>query len=117
MADRARISCKIHTTPKPKIREEPNVTERYLLEGTWSGFRPTQRHVVHREVVRSPQRIARLRGLQSIVYDDGTTLTLTLRPMLYRESVHEISSYASLIRDAETRGVAVVHVLDLCRRA
>lgn len=76
------------------------MTDRFVIEGTWTGYRPEQRRVVHREVI--PRfRATKLHGLSSIQYTDGTALLLRLRPAEKGERVPEIHSYSELIRDAE----------------
>lgn len=85
---------------------------RYVLEGTWTGYVERQRRVVHREIV-DEKRAARLRKLYAIVYTDGTSLLLDLRPALPRERVETVNSYGSLIRSAEAHGGSRVLVADL----
>lgn len=82
---------------------------RYVLEGEWTGYTSSQQRVVHREVVTG-KRVDRLRNLRTIVYTDGTSLLLHLRPARFREQVHEMDSYGSLIRDAEKIGKSRVLV-------
>ena len=68
--------------------------KRYILEGTWSGYRASQRRVCHRVVVTKPERY---KNLTWIGYSDGTSLNLTLRPALPRERIKEIHGYDDLI--------------------
>lgn len=82
---------------------------RFVLEGEWSGYTSSQRQIVHREVV-TKRRAERLKSLRTIVYTDGTTLNLSLRPAEHREKVKEIKSYSSLIYDAENSGQGVYRV-------
>ena len=87
------------------------MSDRYVLEGEWSGYRAKQRHIVHREVVTGP-RVERLRNLHTIVYTDGTTLDLRLRKAEPREKVVEKHGYTTLIRDAEKVGKSRVLVTE-----
>ncbi len=82
-------------------REETRM--RYILEGEWSGYVASQRHIVHREIVSS-KRAMRLREMRGIRYTDGTMLILSLREAKTREQVKEIHGYDSLIREAEKAG-------------
>lgn len=88
---------------------------RFVLEGEWSGYRPSQCRVVHREVVTG-KRAERLKNLSAIQYTDGTTLILRLRPAEFREQIKEIRGYTSLIREAEATGQSFVRVADLADR-
>ena len=84
--------------------------KRFVLEGVWSGYRSSQRKVVHREVTRRPDNYEHLK---TILYTDGTTLDLTLRQAEPRERVKEITGYTSLIREAAALGKSYVCVADL----
>ena len=84
----------------------------YVLEGEWTGYTSAQRRIVHREIVEG-KRAERLKGLHVIVYTDGTSLILRMRPKRFREKVHIINGYNSLIRDAEKTGKSRVLVADL----
>jgi len=85
---------------------------RYVLEGEWSGYRSSQRRIVHREVI-TKQRADRLRNLSSIQYTDGTRLDIYVREAEPRERVSQINGYNSLIRQAERTGESYVRVEEL----
>lgn len=70
---------------------------RYVIEGTWSGYRPGQQRVVHREAITDRDRFC---SLSSIIFSDGTTLNITIRECKHRERVKPILAYSTLIRDA-----------------
>lgn len=76
---------------------------RYVLEGEWTGYRSSQRKVVHRVVIGNRQRAEKHAGTY-IVFDDGTGLELSVRPAWAWERVQEIHGYTSLIHDAERAG-------------
>lgn len=86
------------------------MTQRYVLEGEWSGYRSSQQRVVHRAVTKHPKRYEHLR---EIVYTDGTKLWVSMRPCLPREKVQEIKGYTSLIDQAARKGVRSVSVREL----
>lgn len=86
---------------------------RYVLEGTWSGYRPDQRRVVHREVVTDPDRVERLLRLQTVMFTDNTLLELSLRPARSRERVDVRITYDRLIRSAEVLGQPSTSVREL----
>jgi hypothetical protein len=88
------------------------VSDRWVLEGEWSGYVARQRRIVHREVVRG-RRVDRLRNLHAIQYTDGTLLTLSLRPARHREKVETINAYGSLIHEAEMLNKNFVLVSEL----
>lgn len=91
--------------------EDFNMT-RYVLEGEWSGYRSSQRRIVHREVV-SAKRAERLKNLHSIQYTDGTCLYIEVREAKYREKITPIRGYSSLISQAEHTGKSYVTVKEL----
>lgn len=84
--------------------------KRYILEGTWSGYRSSQRRVVHRQVIR------KLVSLSCICYTDGTKLDISVRPAKKGERVKEIHGYTSLIRDALALNKDYVTVDELVKR-
>ena len=84
--------------------------KRYVLEGEWSGYKASQRRVVHREVTTTPKQFEHL---SSIEYTDGTLLILSLRPCEPRERVDEYHGYTRLIRDAALLGKSHVQVREL----
>lgn len=84
--------------------------KRYVIEGEWSGYRSSQRRVVHRAVTTRPQRY---QGLKAIQFTDNTLLSITLRECEPRERVQEIKGYVNLIEDAADTGLAFVAVESL----
>lgn len=87
------------------------MSKRFVLEGEWSGYRSSQQRIVHREVITEAR--ANKFNLDCIRYTDGTTLSLHVRPALYREKIEQINGYGSLIRKAERTGRSYVSVEDL----
>lgn len=86
---------------------------RYVLEGTWSGYRSSQSRVCHREVIpaRLVERYSRVKTIQ---FDDLTTLELTIRPAAPRERVEVNKQYSDLIYKAaysEYEGCVSVEML------
>lgn len=73
---------------------------RFVLEGEWTGYTASQRHVVHREVI-SEKRAAALRNRGAIRFRDNTWLILHIRPCKPREKVEAIHSYNALISEFE----------------
>ena len=82
--------------------------KRYVLEGTWRGYRSSQDRVVHREVVTSKSFLEWLHKTFCIRYGDGTTLELRTREAKPRERVQAINGYGSLIRDCFYHKVTAV---------
>lgn len=83
----------------------------FVLEGEWTGYKSSQRRIVHREkIAHTSWRVPNLRKLHAIVYTDGTSLILHLRDKKHREKVEEIHGYTKLIREAEMVGAARVRV-------
>lgn len=63
---------------------------RFIYEGTWSGYRSGQERVCYRRVVRSKKVADAWAKITGILFTDGTTLDLTLRPAKPREKVKEV---------------------------
>lgn len=84
--------------------------KRYVLEGEWTGYKASQRRVVHREVTTTPKQFEHLRTIE---YTDGTSLILSLRPCEPRERVKENHGYTTLIRRAALLGKSHVTVREL----
>jgi len=82
---------------------------RYEITGTWSGYTPSQKHVVHREYTINRRFADAVKALGTIAFTDGTQLMLRTRLMEYREKRgKEVNGYRSLIRDCIHYGVASV---------
>lgn len=81
--------------------------KRYVLEGEWSGYRSSQRRVVHREVISEEIPLSCIR------YSDGTTLDITVRPAKPRERVQKIGGYTKLVREAMALNKSYVTVDEL----
>ena len=85
---------------------------RFVLEGEWTGYSSSQQSVKHREVI-DQKRADRLKNLHAIVYTDGTSLLISLRPALRNEKIRELNQYGALIRQAEATGKSRVLVAEL----
>ena len=89
--------------------------KRYVIEGVWSGYRSSQERAVHRAVTTRRALVEWCAKTFGIVFTDGTTLYLTVRPALPREKVHPIHGYDSLISDCAHHGVSSVAKLHSIR--
>lgn len=87
-------------------------SERFIVEGEWSGYTSAQRHVVHRTVHYGNDR-ARYEALTAIRYTDGTSLLLTVRLAKRGEQVVQVHGYDKLIADCLKHNVTSVHDLGL----
>jgi hypothetical protein len=84
---------------------------RYIIEGTWAGYRSGQDHVAHRSVHESSERRLRAWAEQafSVTFTDGTRLILSVRDCKRYERVKEKhAGYMSLIRDCAHYNVCCV---------
>ena len=90
---------------------DERMSKRFVLEGTWRGYRSSQDHVCHREVCNE-KKADWANKTFSILYTDGTTLELHARECKPRERVQEKRSYSSLIDDCYRKGVRTV--AELC---
>lgn len=85
---------------------------RWVLECTWSGYRASQSHPCHREVITRRELAKRFEALHCVEFTDGTSMSVRIRPAMFRENVTPINGYYSLLRDALDRG-SYVRVADL----
>lgn len=73
--------------------------QRYVIEGTWSGYVARQSRIVHREITDDAKLVA-WAGNTAIRYTDGTFLMLSVRKALPRERIEKrVGGYTSLIRE------------------
>lgn len=75
---------------------------RYVITGTWSGYVPRQRKVVHRSILAP--RLAKACTLQTIIFTDNTTLDINVAPVPTYQRVKPLPAYSSLIYDALKTG-------------
>ena len=92
---------------------------RFIIEGTWSGYRSSQQRVCHRTVHKGNRKLLRAwaEKTHGIQYTDGTMLYLTVRDCKPREKVKEIKGYVELINDCFHYGVTSVSDLSDERKA
>jgi len=79
--------------------------QRYVIEGTWSGYTSRQQRTVHCEVTTDEKLVRKIEKIHGIRYTDGTMLYLSVRPCVYMERVTERKSYTGLIRDCARHNV------------
>ncbi len=80
------------------------MAKRFVLEAEWSGYRSSQRKVVHREVLS--HRRDKFEAIKSLRFTDGTLLEVFVRDAKPRERVTPILGYRSLLHDAATKGAS-----------
>lgn len=93
---------------------------RFIIEGTWSGYRSSQQRVCHRTVHKGSEKNFRAwaEKTYSISYTDGTCLILSVRDCLPRERVKPINGYTQLIKDCYYSNVdSVSQLMDKRKRA
>lgn len=85
--------------------------KRYVIEGTWSGYRTYQSRICHRTVTKYPddyQKISQIR------FTDGTYMTIQVRPCLKRERIDIMDGYGDLLKKIKAKGLTgCVSVLDV----
>ena len=86
-----------------QISRNKQKSARFVIEGVWSGYRSSQRRVVHRTVHKGNRKSLRawVEKTHGIRYTDGTMLYLTVRDCKPRERVQQIRGYDSLINDCQ----------------
>ena len=91
---------------------------RFVIEGEWTGYRSSQRRIVHRTVHKGSFKNLRAWAEKTygISYTDGTMLLLTVRDCKPRERVQQIHGYDSLIRDCAMYDVNSVNALEAERK-
>jgi hypothetical protein len=90
---------------------------RFVIEGTWNGYRSSQRRIVHRTVHKGSEKKLRawVAANRFINYTDGTSLVLDVRDCKPREKVQVLNGYGKLIRDCcfyNVSSVAALNVAD-----
>ena len=89
------------------------MSKRFVIEGTWSGYRSGQDCLAHRQVY--PASYKKLRAwadkTYSIRFTDGTFLYLSVRDCKPREHVKERKGYTGLINDCYYHNVISVEAL------
>jgi len=78
--------------------------QRYILEGTWG----SHHGAYHRTVIYNPDKY---KDIKSIMFDDGTSLKLSIRQAKPYEKVEIIHGYDSLIDKCLRHGVNSVNEL------
>lgn len=78
---------------------------RWILEGTWSGYRSGQERVCHRRILKSKQSVEFWESIHAVVFTDGTTMTMQIRECKPREKVTEIHGYDSLLWEFKSKGM------------
>ena len=85
--------------------------KRYVIEGEWSGYTSNQRRICHRTITTRPNRYRQIRSFR---FTDGTSMTITIRPCLYRERVQLLNGYTELIeKAANTKLSGAVDIRDV----
>lgn len=82
--------------------------KRHVVEGTWTGYTSGQRQVCHVHVEQNEKTAEAIRDLGRILYTDGTSLILRVRPADRGERIKENRQYDELIRDCLRHGVRAV---------
>jgi hypothetical protein len=87
---------------------------RFVIEGEWTGYRPSQQKIVHRKVYPASHKKLRAwaEKTHAIRYTDGTSLLISVRDCKPRERVTEINGYTDLIDGCARYDVRTVD--DLC---
>ncbi len=92
------------------MSEPTRKATRFVIEGTWSGYRSGQERVAHVSVHKVSEKRLRAwaESTHAITYTDGTSLWISVRDAKPREVVKECRGYMSLIRDCAYFGVTSV---------
>lgn len=88
-----------------------NSRSRYVVECVWGG--PSRSWTCHRRV-HPKARALRYAQITSVQFDDGTSMSVSVRPAKPREKVREINGYTTLLnRFIDAGKVGFVRVADL----
>lgn len=95
---------------EPEAVKSQRRPRRFVIEGTWLGYRSSQDRVVYRKAY--PASFKKLRAWAektfAITYTDGTRLQLSVRDCEPRERVVEIPGYTRLVEDCARYDVSSV---------
>lgn len=86
--------------------------KQWILNGTWSGYSSSQTKIVHTAII-SAEQYEKAKHLHTIMYADGTSLSLEFSEYNPNYPVHEKLSYKSLIDEAIKLGKSTVSVTEL----
>ena len=75
--------------------------QRFVVEAEWSGYHSNQRRVCHR-TVETLFRVG-YESIGTLMFSDGTYLTVTVRDAKPREKVQQIHSYDELLHAAAVK--------------
>lgn len=75
---------------------------RFVLEGTWGGYRSSQSRVCHLTFIK-PYQAKQFEKITGIRFSDGTSMGITVRPAKPREKLREIHGYDSILERAYYR--------------
>ena len=78
---------------------------RWIVEGIWSGYRASQSRPCHRVIVRNRKTAEAFAKIDTVVFTDGTTMSVPVREAKPREKIQEIHGYTSLLNDFRYRGM------------
>lgn len=78
--------------------------KRFVVECVWSGYVSSQARPCHR-TVETGRRVAALQKIDGVIFTDGTTMSVSVRPAAPREKVQEIHGYDQLLSDFARRGM------------
>lgn len=90
------------------------IARRFVIEGTWTGYRSSQERVVYRSVHTRTERklLEWARKTYGIRYTDGTMLLIRVRNAEHLERVKELKGgYGKLIQECVHYGVSSVQEL------
>lgn len=90
---------------------------RYVIEGTWQGYKSSQDRVVHRQVYQANRKKLRawVEKTFSILFTDGTSLLLSVRDCEPYERVKQLRGYTELIENCAHFDVSSVAALQAAR--
>lgn len=72
---------------------------RFVIQGEWSGYVQRQACIVHVSLTKNVELAAWVKETRAITFDDGTSLSLTVRECKKGERVKTQHGYLSLIED------------------
>jgi len=85
--------------------------KRFIVECEWSGYYAHQRHIVHRHVTTMPNLY---KHIHSVIFIDGTDMSVKVRACKPREKVIEQIGYKELLDKISAKGLTgTISVQDL----
>jgi hypothetical protein len=80
------------------------MSKRFVVECTWSGYKPGGERICHREVI-GPKKAAALEKVYAVRFTDGTYMRVEVRNAGFREKVAQMLGYKEVLEGCWMKGL------------